>query len=169
MTNASFGRFRVSLSIFIIGLVLSGVTAFPLLLELKLLTKWAGAESAVSATGYQGLTYWLVTVRCGLEQTYESYPWIAYGTDWLAFAHLMIAGFFIGPWLHPLTSRANLWAGIFACGAVIPLALICGPLRGIPFFWQLIDCSFGVFGVLPLWYCLRQLRHIEALRQGAEA
>ena len=154
-------RFRISLGLFIIGLVLSGVTAFPLLTELKLLSQWLGVGNAVSPDGHTGLTYWILTVRCGLEQTYEKFPWIAYGTDWLAFAHLMIAAFFVHPWLHPTTSRPTLYAGIFACGAVIPLALICGPLRGIPFYWRLIDCSFGIFGVLPLLYCLRQLNRMQ--------
>ena len=41
---------------------------------------------------------------------------------------------------------AALYTGIAACLAVIPLALICGPIRGIPFYWRLIDCSFGVIG-----------------------
>jgi len=28
--------------------------------------------------------------------------------------------------------------------------VICGTIRGIPPFWQLIDCSFGGFGLIPL-------------------
>lgn len=66
--------------------------------------------------------------------------------------------FFIGPLIDPLSSRATLYAGIAACLGVIPLALICGPIRGIPFYWQLVDCSFGVIGILPLLYCLRLLK-----------
>jgi hypothetical protein len=166
VSSAHF-RFRLSLSLFIVGLIVSGVTAFPLLLEMKILAHVLGAEAAISPDGYTGLTFWIVTVRCGLERTYADYPWIAYGTDWLAFGHLMIASFFIGPWLHPLSSRANLYAGMFACLAVIPLALISGPLRGIPFYWRLVDCSFGVIGILPLLYCLRQLRRLEQESQQA--
>jgi hypothetical protein len=45
--------------------------------------------------------------------------------------------------------------GLAACAGVIVLALICGPIRSIPFFWTLIDCSFGIFGAIPLFYCLR--------------
>jgi len=155
-------RYRASLICFISGLIISGVTAFPLLLELKLLARLLGAEHAASPQGYEGLTFWIVTVRCGLERTYADYPWIAYGTDWLAFGHLMIAAFFIAPLINPRTSRANLYAGLFACLMVIPLALICGHLRSIPFYWRLIDCSFGIFGAVPLLYCLTQLRLIEA-------
>jgi hypothetical protein len=30
------------------------------------------------------------------------HPWLAYGTDWLAFAHIVIAVFFIGPFVDPV-------------------------------------------------------------------
>ncbi|MES2439515.1 MAG: hypothetical protein V4584_10630 [Verrucomicrobiota bacterium] len=145
--------------LFIIGLVLSGVTAFPLLLELRILCDVLGLDSP---QGNSGLEFWIPTVRHGLETTYAAYPWIAYGTDWLAFGHLVIAGFFVGPIIHPKTSRSVIHTGIVACLAVIPLAMICGPIRSIPFYWRLIDCSFGVIGIIPLLYCLRQLKRIEA-------
>ena len=44
---------------------------------------------------------------------------------------------------------------------MIPLALICGPIRGIPFYWRLIDCAFGEIGIIPLIYCLKLVRRIE--------
>ena len=160
-------RFRAVIALFIAGLVLSGVTAFPLLHELRILTRLLGVGDATSAAGHSGLAYWILTVRHGLEHTYAAYPWLGYGTDWLAFAHLVIALFFIGPWINPLTSRSTLWAGIAACAGVIPLALICGPIRGIPFYWQLIDCSFGIFGTLPLIYCLRLIPQIAADRSAS--
>jgi hypothetical protein len=147
---------------FIIGLVVSGVTAFPLLSELRLLVRLLGADSAVPNSG--SLSSWILSVKNGLETTYAAYPWIAYGTDWLAFGHLVIAGFFVGPLIQPLSSRSVIWTGITACVAVIPLAMICGPLREIPFYWRLIDSSFGVVGIIPLIYCLRLLKRIEASR-----
>jgi hypothetical protein len=147
---------------FIIGLVVSGVTAFPLLTELRLLVRLLGADSAVPNSG--SLSSWILSVKNGLETTYAAYPWIAYGTDWLAFGHLVIAGFFVGPLIQPLSSRSVIWTGITACVAVIPLAMICGPLREIPFYWRLIDSSFGVVGIIPLIYCLRLLKRIEASR-----
>ena len=160
-TTSSLFHFRVVLLLFIAGLVLSGVTAFPLLHELRLLCHLLGAGSAATSDGSTGLIFWILTVRNGLEHTYSDYPWIAYGTDWLAFGHLVIAAFFIGPLIRPASSRATLWTGIVACLTVIPLALICGPIRGIPFYWRLIDCSFGVLGVIPLIYCLRLVKRIE--------
>lgn len=154
-------RFRIVLSFFIFGLLISGITAFPLLAELKLLTSWLGLASETSAQGHTGLTFWILTVRFGLEDMYGQYPWFAYGTDWLAFGHIMIALFFINPLINPRESLANLSAGMAACVLVIPLALICGPIRGIPFYWQLIDCSFGMFGILPLLYCRSLLKHLQ--------
>ena len=148
--------------LFITGLLISGITAFPLLAEMKLLASWLGVGDARSADGHTGLQFWILTVKLGLEDMYARYPWIAYGTDWLAFGHIVIALFFIGPLIRPSGSRHVLWAGIAACILVIPLALICGPIRGIPLYWRLIDCSFGVVGIVPLLYCLRLLRRIES-------
>lgn len=149
---------RLLLVGFIVGLVLSGVTAFPLPWEVGLLAKWTGAQS-----GALGLSGWIARVNEGLAVTDARYPFLAYGTDWLAFAHLMIATAFIGPLRDPVR---NVWViewGMIACVAVIPLALIAGPIRGIPFPWRLIDASFGIVGFVPLLLCHRMIRRLERL------
>ena len=97
----------------------------------------------------------------GLRDSYTRHPWLAYGTDWLAFAHIVIAIFFIGPLIDPVRNIWVVQAGLIACALVIPLALICGPIREIPFGWRLIDCSFGIVGAIPLYYCLRLARGLE--------
>jgi hypothetical protein len=54
----------------------------------------------------------------------------------------------------------NVWVvqfGMIACVAVVPLALIAGPIRGLPWWWLLIDISFGVFGVIPLLIAYRYI------------
>jgi hypothetical protein len=140
---------RLLLVLFIIGLVLSGITAFPLEWELRLLESWFGPATAIGSS-FPGLAYWLSHVQEALEFNGQKYPFLAYGTDWLAFAHLVIAVAFLGPLKDPVR---NVWVvefGMIACVLVIPLALICGPIRGIPLFWQLIDCSFGILGLIPL-------------------
>jgi hypothetical protein len=163
-------KFRLVLSVFIIGLIVSGVTAFPLASETRLLTAWFGINPSLPPEHYSGLRFWLATVNRGLSETYAAYPWVAYGTDWLAFAHIAIAVYFIGPLINPLKNKWVLHAGLIGCVLVLPLALICGPLRGIPLYWRLIDCSFGVFGALPLLYCLHLTRLMEktATTQGIE-
>ena len=97
-------RCRWVIGLFMLGLVLSGVTAFPLERELALLAKARGIEAGV--TTQNGLDHWIGAVRDGLQDTYARYPWIAYGTDWLAFAHIVIAVFFIGSMLDPVR---NVW------------------------------------------------------------
>lgn len=148
-------QIRWLLGIFIVGLAVSGLTAFPLVHELDLLASLLGVGQATSAEGHAGLVGWVLRVREGLHATSAAYPFLAYGTDWLAFGHLVIALFFIGPWLDPVRNRWCLQAGLIACAGVLPLALICGPIRHIPFYWRLIDCSFGLFGCVPLWLALR--------------
>lgn len=93
-----------------------------------------------------------------MHETYTAYPWVAYGTDWPAFAHVATAAYSIGPLISPLKNEWVIYSGLIGCALVLPLALICGPLRGIPFYWRLIDCSFGVFGAVPLLYGLQLTR-----------
>jgi hypothetical protein len=148
-------RYRLVLGFFVVGLILSGVTAFPLLTEMRLLASWLGIENAAEYQNLTGLQHWIGYVLFGLEQTYARFPFIGYGTDWLAFGHLCIAVFFVRPLFKPLESDWVLKCGLICCAAVIPVALIAGQIRGIPLYWRLIDCSFGVFGALPLLYCLK--------------
>ncbi len=154
-------RYRISLGIFIGGLVLSGVTAFPLLMEVRLLASWLGILEPEHYADYPGLLYWIAYVLRGLEVTYAKYPFFGYGTDWLAFGHLCIAVFFIRPLLKPLESDWVLKCGLVCCAAVIPLAFIAGQVRGIPVYWRLLDCSFGVLGAIPLAYCLFLSRRMQ--------
>jgi len=156
-------RYRLSLSMFIIGLVLAGITAFPLLHELSTISSWIGISDPADYKSLSGFQHWIGFVFFGLQQTYANFPFLAYGTDWLAFGHLVIALFFIGPFIDPLKNEWVLYCGIAACIAVFPLALICGPIRQIPLFWTLIDCSFGLFGLLPLLYCLSLTRRMRKL------
>lgn len=160
-------RLRWMIGIFIVGLVGSGVTAFPLLAELEQIARVRGIQDLAPAGAANGFDYWILTIRDGLRASYLNYPWLAYGTDWLAFAHLIIAIFFLGPFLDPVRNVWVLRAGLIACVLVIPLALVAGAVRQIPFGWRLIDCSFGVFGAIPLLLALKWTRALEGL-QGAE-
>ncbi len=151
---------RVWLLIFIAGLALSGITAFPLVHEMKLLVSWAVSLGLPNRV--PGMFGWLLRVQEGLEWSAQRYPFLAYGTDWLAFAHLVIAVAFVGPLRDPVRNRWVFTFGLIGCAGVIPLALIAGSLRGIPIYWQMIDCSFAIFGCLPLLLCLRYVSILEA-------
>jgi hypothetical protein len=148
---------RIWLTIFIVGLILSGVTAFPLEYE----TRWLASFATTHAIFPGGITLWLVRVHDALHDNGIRYPFLAYGTDWLAFAHLVLAVVFLGPLRDPVRNKWVLQFGLIACLGVLPLALIAGPLRGIPPLWRLIDCSFGIFGAIPLLICLRLTSRLE--------
>jgi hypothetical protein len=156
-------RVRLWLVVFIVGLVLSGITAFPLVWEIHLLARILGIPAGADPAAYDGLRWWIATVQKGLNESDRLYPFLAYGTDWLAFGHVVIAVFFLGPLKNPVRNIWVIQAGMIACVLVLPLALICGPIRGIPFGWRLIDCSFGVFGLLPLWLCLQDIRALDRI------
>ncbi|HYR23159.1 MAG TPA: hypothetical protein VEP30_09600 [Chthoniobacterales bacterium] len=145
-------RCRIALGIFIIGLILSGISALPLRWELSILDRWLDDSG--------NLGHFISHVHSALVQTYSQFPFFGYGTDWLGFGHFVIAAFFILPFIDPIRYRAVLYVGLFACAGVIVLAIVAGPIRGIPFFWTLIDCSFGIFGAIPLFYRLRLSRKL---------
>jgi hypothetical protein len=152
---------RIWLTVVIVGLFLSGVTAFPLQRETALLVR--AAASLNLNIHAPALNAWLVRVASALADTNTRYPFLAYGTDWLAFAHLVIAAAFLGPWLDPVRNKWVITWGFLCCAGVLPLALIAGPLRGIPVYWRLIDCSFGVFCCLALLILRRRIVQLEAL------
>lgn len=104
---------------------------------------------------------WIERVSEGLSATNIRYPFLAYDTDWLAFAHLVIAVAFIGPYLDPVRNKWIISFGLIACAGVLPLALIAGHFRGIPLPWRFVDCSFGVFGSAPLLLCRRSILALE--------
>ncbi|MEU2504545.1 hypothetical protein ABZ621_07495 [Streptomyces sp. NPDC007863] len=160
--RALLARIRAWLILFVVCLVLSGATAFPLVTELRWLDSSLTGWAAPVAEALPGLAEWIHKVAGGVEAAGADAPYLLYGTDWLAFAHLVIAVAFYGPYRDPVR---NIWVvefGMIACVGIIPLALICGPIRDIPFWWSVIDMSFGVFGILPLLHVRRLIKRLEA-------
>ncbi len=146
---------------FIFGLAISGATAIPLRLEVDRLIHFLGFEEWGSQPSAPILIEWLFKVRDALNDTQAQHPFLFYGTDWLAFGHFVIALVFIGALRDPIRNRWLFDFGLIACTLVIPFALIFGGLRGIPIWWRLIDCSFGVFGFIPLWFCRKWTIELE--------
>ncbi|MCX6849399.1 MAG: hypothetical protein NTY98_10800, partial [Verrucomicrobia bacterium] len=53
-------RYHLVLGLFIIGLILSGLTAFPLLHELRMMASWLGIQHhADYASHHSGLSFWI--------------------------------------------------------------------------------------------------------------
>lgn len=149
-------RIRFLIIFFIISLILSGITAFAIESQLYIATKYIWIFPDM-------LQQWISTVYNAVKTTNSNFPFLSYGTDWLAFAHIVIAVAFWGPLKDPVR---NIWViqfGMIACILILPLALIAGPIRHIPFYWQLIDCSFGVIGFIPLLLCYKYTRRLEGL------
>ena len=148
-------KIRIQIILFIIGLIISGISAFPIETEL--------AIAIHSLNRFPGFMQpWLSAIYNAVKTTNTNFPYLSYGTDWLAFAHLVIAVAFFGPLKDPVK---NIWViqfGMIACIMVFPLAFVAGPIRGIPLFWSLIDCSFGVFGFILLYLCYRNILKLEA-------
>jgi len=153
-TAARKRNIRILLIFFMLALAASGLSAIPLQWEVRLLNQWLGAGSFMQPL-WPSLAAWINRVNEGVQTSYGQYPFLAYGTDWLAFGHVAIALAFIGALRDPFK---NVWVvefGMIACALVIPWAVVFGWLRGIPPFWRLIDMSFGIVGIIPLWYARR--------------
>ncbi|PZR29726.1 MAG: hypothetical protein DI535_01060 [Citrobacter freundii] len=143
---------------FMVSLFLSGLTAMPAETELGFLVQSISADHAFG--------FWLHKVYNALVETNAKAPFLAYGYDWLAFAHFMLAILFIGVYRDPVRNKWIVEFGMIACYMVFPLALIAGHFRQIPLGWRLIDCSFGLLGLVPLMICYRKIEAIEKEHQS---
>ena len=148
-------RIRALLVFFMIMLVISGLTAIPIEWELSMVHRLFDIDSKIGA--------WLTQVYGAVSEMSSRYPFLFYGYDWLAFAHLVLALVFIGPYRDPVRNKWVIEFGVYACLLIIPFAFIAGYLRGIPFWWRLIDCSFGIIGLVPLMICYRKTVRLESL------
>jgi hypothetical protein len=143
-------QIRKILLVFMVALFLSGLTAVPIDPELSLIIHWLPPDSLIHQ--------WMEKVLEAYRSVTNHHPFLLYGYDWLAFAHLVLTILFIGPYRDPVR---NIWIiefGMITCVLVLPLAFIAGYFRQIPIGWQLIDCSFGAVGFIPLWICYRKTK-----------
>ncbi|MFN8297780.1 MAG: hypothetical protein U0T75_01645 [Chitinophagales bacterium] len=149
-------RVRLLVLFFMVALVFSGLTAIPVLQELNVLLDLLPSSGK--------LTELLFNVRNSLLEVNNRFGFLQYGFDWLAFAHLVIAVAFVGVLRNPVRNIWVLEFGLIACVMVLPFALIMGGFRGLPLWWRLIDCSFGVVGFFPLWFARKAVLQLEAMQ-----
>lgn len=141
------------LLLFIVALVVSGLTAIPVDAQLSFLLN--------HTTNSTALHTWIEKVLFAYREVNTQHPFLFYGYDWLAFAHFVLAILFIGPYKDPVR---NVWVvqfGMIACVLILPFAFIAGHFRGIPVGWRLIDCSFGVFGFALLWLIYTLVKKLQ--------
>ncbi|MCB9169864.1 MAG: hypothetical protein H6594_05855 [Flavobacteriales bacterium] len=149
---------RAMLLLTMAGLLLFGITAVPLV---------SGTAWLVSVTSDLGspIAQWAQRVHEAVTDVDDHYPFLFYGTDWLAFAHVVIALAFVGPYRDPCRNRWVIVWGIWMCVLVLPMAFLWAPVRGIPFFWRCVDGAFGVVGMVPLWLALRRVDRFRTSSQ----
>lgn len=147
-------RIRKWTVLFMVLLMLSGITAFPVQTELHFLLHHQNFIPDFFVP-------WLRIIRDAIDETVAKYPYLLYGYDWLAYSHIIIAMFFIGVYRNPIQNAWVLRIGMIACAGIFILATVCGQIRGIPFFWTLIDCSFGIFGMILLLIVQKQINKLE--------
>jgi hypothetical protein len=141
------------LKFFVAALFISGLTAIPVEQELTFIISHFPFDGSIKG--------WLQQVLIGIQHTAKDYPFLFYGYDWLAFAHFVLAILFIGPLRDPVKNKWVIEFGVIACILIIPFALVAGHFRGMPFWWRIIDCSFGVVGIIPLSIVLNKIKLLE--------
>jgi hypothetical protein len=154
------GRARLMLAIVAFGLFMSGVTIWPGIWELKLVVDlvWGTAEPT-------GMVHrFIVETIAALEMLVANYPFLLYGYDWLAFAHIVLAILFAGAIRDPVR---NIWViqfGVICCVLVPVLAGVFVPIRGLPAAWFWIDFAFAPGAAIPLLVAWRDVAKIECQR-----
>jgi hypothetical protein len=151
-------RTKLMLGIIVFGLLVSAVTIWPAVPELKLAVRivWGDAE----ATGV--LHKFVLQAIDGLENMNDNYSFMFYAHDWLAFAHIVLAILFAGAIRDPVRNIWVVQCGLIMCALVPVLAGICIPIRGLPFCWFWFDFAFAPAAALPLWIALKDIRKAEA-------
>ncbi len=149
-------RIRAWTLFFIAALMVSGLTAVPLRPEMHLLVGIFAQDRPPTALGS-----WLLAVQSAVDDVGERWPFLALGTDWLAFGHVVIGLGFIGLLRDPVRNDWLITWGIMACLLVLPWAWGFGLARGIPWGWRLIDCSFGVGGLVPMLLIRRDVLELK--------
>ena len=136
---------------FMVSLAASGLTAMPVRTGIVFLLDIVPAS-------WTSVYSFLMYIR---EAIWSCNGVLFYGFDWLAFAHIVIAILFYGVIKDAVR---NIWVvefGMIACMLIIPFAFVMGSIRGIPLWWRLVDCSFGVFGIMPLWYVRSKIKELQ--------
>lgn len=148
---------RIWLILFSTALIASGLTAIFAREGLRLLSPLFSPASALHAL-WPSMSEWLTLVHQAVEETYDKYPFLAYGYDWLAFGHFIIAIPFLMAVRDPIRHSWVITYGMAACLAVLPFAVVFGAIRGIPLFWRGVDTLFGIGGLVVLLVLRRQMK-----------
>jgi len=155
-------KIKMVIVITIIGLLLNGLSAVPLKTELNILLSKPGALPKF-------LQDWWLYVNKGVTETTTKYPFMRYGFDWLAFAHLLIAIAFLGPLKDPVKNQWIIIWGIIASALSVLMAFGWERMRDIPVWWSCIDAAIAIAAFIILLLCNRwieQLKNLKGINQN---
>lgn len=155
-------KIKAALILTIVGLIISGLSAFPLLLELKIALHFKHFLPTF-------LIQWWMQVMQAIKYTHDNYPLVLYGYDWLGFAHFLIAIAFFGPLRDPIKNQWVVQWGMIASALTIVMALIAERFRDIPFFWSVIDAVIGVGAFIILWLANKWINELKNVSHALPA
>jgi hypothetical protein len=162
-------RIQIYAWMLVLGLFFNGLAAIPLQTQVDAAVRVLKVNQLNPEQASSGFVKWLLIVRDALHYNNDTFPFVAYGTDWLGFALIVMAVAFFGCVQHPLRNAWLFRVGMIASVALIPWALILGEVRGVPLGWRLIDCAFGIVGFIPCWLAWRASRELEDLLRAESA
>jgi hypothetical protein len=149
-------KIKLAIIITIVGLLLNGISAVPLKSELNILLANTGMLPKF-------LRDWWIYVDKGVTDTNNNYPFMRYGFDWLAFAHLLIAIAFIGPLKDPIKNEWVVRWGMIASALSIVMALAWERMRAIPLWWSCIDAFIAVVAFIVLMICNKWINQLKQI------
>lgn len=159
-TASKLKKIRLVMGLAIAGMITTVIISFPIVTHVGVLVEWAGSGSKLGSK-FPAVGQWVDHVYAGVSQTDQTYPFLFYMSDWLVFAHVVIAIFFVGAYRDPVRNIWIIEASLIACVLVVFFAAIAGETRGIPVFWRIADASFGVICFTPLWFARKWVNEIE--------
>ena len=139
-----------------LGLFLAGISVWPAVAEIDFLVSIVWGEQAPT----HELHLFLLKAKQGLIETEAKYPFILYGLDWLAFAHIALAILFAGAITDPVRNKWIVQCGLIMCFGVAILAAVFVPIRGLPKIWFLFDVFFAI-AAIPLVVALLDIKFLE--------
>jgi len=109
------------------------------------------------------MSAWVNHLHQGITTTYAEYPFIAYCMDWLVLAQAGFIILFIGAIIDPLRNIWIIRSGMVICLLHVVTAVASGGLHGVPVFWQILDASFGVVGLVVLYAAYRYVGYLKTV------
>lgn len=152
-------RIRVLLIVFILGLVFGCHIVLFVTPELTWFNKIIGPGTRMGQS-FPKISSWINHLYQGITDTYTKYPFVAYCMDWLAFAQLAFIIFFVGAIVDPVRNIWIIKSGMAICVLHVIIAFGCGTFRGVPFFWQLLDSTFGILGFIILYLAYKNVKYL---------